>query len=482
MDETLKLQDEIQEIISDIDDATVNEVCNKLKTNLSEIGLPVVIRYIIFYSAINYRKVRTYVSLVQNMINIDGFTECLESNLYYGYTCRANKLISSLCELDLIGYDKSEYYKERFIRNRKNRSIYFQKPRFNEEIYNIIKLIKYDDVDSVQKITSQIGFDKNMYINIDSLKPFVHKDKYVHIPELRFINISAFFGSVQCFKYFILNGFELNKFSFICAIYGGEPEIIHSIEHKGFSVKKEDLIYSIPNHHHDIFDWIVEKFPDSLTKDVLRICIRSDFVHGILRYPSSQWFNDYSDSLINFHLMKMANNHGIYAYKSAISMLLLDDISIYKNQLICSLNIACEFGHIEIVKSLLAEENSHLVSQVGENNNLLLRACKQNHVELVEYLLSFPGVDVNAVVNKEFECPLCPLIIATHHNDCQILEMLLEREEIDVNQECKNEEFSTALKHAASLGNIEAVKLLTSHKDIDINKLGYSYQIYGVIF
>lgn len=49
------------------------------------------------------------------------------------------------------------------------------------------------------------------------------------------------FGSVKCFKYFLLNGFKLDDNSMGCAILGGEAEIIHNIEQNGFKVKNIDI-------------------------------------------------------------------------------------------------------------------------------------------------------------------------------------------------------------------------------------------------
>lgn len=53
--------------------------------------------------------------------------------------------------------------------------------------------------------------------------------------------------------------------------------------------------------------------------------------------------------------------------------------------------------------------------------------------------------------------------------------MLLEKPEIDINQESDIFENVTALNYAAFNGKIEATKLLLANKDINVDKLGYYF-------
>lgn len=94
----------------------------------------------------------------------------------------------------------------------------------------------------------------------------------------------------------------------------------------------------------------------------------------------------------------------------------------------------------------------------------------ENHFDLVQYFLSFPGVDVNV---PDDTCLFgFHLLSASYHYNCKVLKLLLERLEVNVNKSTGNGDCGTVSKQAACIGNIEAVRLLLSHKDIDNNLFG----------
>lgn len=287
------------------------------------------------------------------------------------------------------------------------------------------------------------------------------------------IDTAALFGSVRCFKYFLLNGHKLGENSMRCAIFSGETEIIHIIENEGFHVKESDLQYSIINHHRDIFDWIQAKFhPMVMSVDDLNLCFKHEFIHGILTYPISMWNKADLRKLANVEIQKNWNPSDLVS-KQLETMPNIIDIDLLRKKISESLKSAMGKGLPEIILSLLSPEA--VESQVFD----LFYACSKNHVSLVRYILTLLGIDVNKCCSDEFAEEFdFPLLAASSYHDCEILKMLLERPEINVNQ--KSECFLFALNKAVSKGNVEAVKLLLAHKDIKVNKLSSSYIVCGV--
>ncbi|EAY10690.1 hypothetical protein TVAG_364130 [Trichomonas vaginalis G3] len=130
-------------------------------------------------------------------------------------------------------------------------------------------ILKYDLIDEFIEETAQINFDINQKLP-------VNRYDFNKIDEkLSLIQMSAFYGSINCFKYLMLNNAEIDPLLFIFAIIGGNLEILHI-------VKGELDKMSIPNDNplflelkqrasqeslqiagsysrYNIFDWLISK-------------------------------------------------------------------------------------------------------------------------------------------------------------------------------------------------------------------------------
>ena len=87
----------------------------------------------------------------------------------------------------------------------------------------ITKSLRYDDVDTLQKIINQEGIDINQY----KVKYNIFED---FEEDQSLINYSAHSGSIKCFKYLILNEGEIDESTFYFSICGGNNEIIKIVE------------------------------------------------------------------------------------------------------------------------------------------------------------------------------------------------------------------------------------------------------------
>ena len=80
--------------------------------------------------------------------------------------------------------------------------------------------------------------------------------------EPNLIEYSAFFGSIQIFKYLMLNGFEINERLWLYSIHGRNTEIIHLLEEEVLKIENYNILFdeAIKCHHNEIADYIENNY------------------------------------------------------------------------------------------------------------------------------------------------------------------------------------------------------------------------------
>lgn len=447
----LEQQLTIQERLSNINEEGSNFLTDMAKDETwRETYLHSLIRNIFRYSVIRPKLLDLYLSLIEKLVRFPDFQIILESNIYFGLYVESTKLIDILCEKGILGSKIRRRYQKRIDLNREKA----KKNKFKK----LIDIIQEDDLESLQVMASQPGFDVNKTVDNEFSTCCLGYDIKVSL-----INLSAYFGSVKCFKFLLANCARLNAKSIKCAINGGEAEVIHIIEQQGIKVSEEDIECAVERHHTEIFDWIHEKYPHSLTKYVYYSCVKHDFVNGIIKGESfgEHWY--IFDNSSNISLIKSVFEQGVKmgVLNEAIKMNLIDFIPFMKGNIDETVLQACEEGHIEIVSSLLQAGCNDI--KIDFSSQLEV-ACRKSHTKIVRYLLALP----NACFEGVREGKYVPLIEAAGKN-LKIVKMLLDRPEIDINQECGYIGKGTALISAVDSGKADIVSLLLTCKGINVN-------------
>jgi len=147
----------------------------------------------------------------------------------------------------------------------------------------------------------------------------------------------------------------------------------------------------------------------------------------------------------------------------AMIKLLLNDPRMELTSAMTLLCDACHEGHLEVVK-LLLESGKFDVNQPGENRQTPLYAgCERGHLEIVQYLLD-SACELD--INEADNHQVTPLLIACEKGYYKIVDLLLSDRRTEVNHVDK--ENRTELWAAARCGNMPVVKrLLASNFDID---------------
>lgn len=155
-------------------------------------------------------------------------------------------------------------------------------------------------------------------------------------------------------------------------------------------------------------------------------------------------------------------------------LLFLVSLSIYNNQVIASSQLKKSteqskvlaewfwgaLGNIEVIKKLLHKVDIN--AQDNEGYTALMTAAMYGKDDIVELLLTVPGIDLN-VQNNEKETAL---MVAASHSE-SVVNRLLQVPSININ--AQDHEGETALMKAIMVGNEYVVKLFLQIPTLNIN-------------
>lgn len=120
-----------------------------------------------------------------------------------------------------------------------------------KNLNDIALSIRNDDVESLQQSLIKKNFDYN-----GKIKNSIYERCSFVNSSIAYIEFAAFFGSIKCFKYLLLN--KANKTNKLAqfAVGGGNVEIIHICEQIGCNFQ-DTLQVAIKYHRWEIFKWLI---------------------------------------------------------------------------------------------------------------------------------------------------------------------------------------------------------------------------------
>ena len=229
---------------------------------------------------------------------------------------------------------------------------------------NIAKAIRIDDVEKLQEISSQNNFDFNQKIEPSLYERF----SFVNEENVSLIDYAAFFGSIKCFKFLLLNGSNLTN-SGKFAVAGGNIEIINLCEQNQSSFKGS-FEAGIEFHRNDIFRYIydnkIERFSEynQSTSHKETGNSTTEINHNKLNYLGL-----ISILSSNYEVLSFLENEGMKTNDSLI-------------------NESAKIGNLFLVKYFLA--NNRIPKDI------LLSASESVNNELFQFILEQGGIDINA--------------------------------------------------------------------------------------
>lgn len=341
-----------------------------------------------------------------------------------------------------------------------------------------VHAIQKDDCTHIQKVISQTNIGHNSKIPLASTECNDDIKFGWQMPTM--LEYAAMQGSVDTFKYLLLNKAELTPKLSNYAILGGNLDIIHILEGcEGFTFNESDLTIAVRFHRHDIAEYLVDAYhmSDSLHtvfEALNQYNLRYFFAHIDL------FRNESGDNPVNINwiemnntrltLLQLAAKNGYYSlvelllpidqininlrsgvqgysallYASSSGLvdiveLLLEkgaDINLLSFRNETALHVASSHGHFEVVKFLI-EHDDNLLNKIDTDGNTALHLAVQNgRFKIAEFLLSISGIEVNTV-NKKHESPL---MLAVSENRMRIVTLLCQNPNVDIN--LMNNEYS----------------------------------------
>lgn len=237
----------------------------------------------------------------------------------------------------------------------KNIDHYDKKRKIGENFSTICKYIRKD------MLNEFISYVNQNNVSLSScIKKSIYETNYLLSIQqnVSLIEYAAFFGSVQIFKYLVLNKVKIPNSIWIYAIHGQNAEIIHLIEENNVDFDKlNDLeLYktvhqAISTHNNEIVQYILDNKIDQSNSSLYNLIIYSIF-------------SSYNLSLLP------------------------DDVDIGKIFVSC-----CAFDYKDLVLPLLAKDKSLIESRmeiryVFGKETPLYSALRNNKNEIVQILLS----------------------------------------------------------------------------------------------
>lgn len=128
------------------------------------------------------------------------------------------------------------------------------------------------------------------------------------------------------------------------------------------------------------------------------------------------------------------------------------------------LYMACYNGHLDIVQELLAREDIFINQADSDGNTPLHIVCCNGHLGIVQALIAKEGVRINQADSEG----VTPLYVACYKGHLDIVQALLVAEGIDVNQAKTNG--VTPLYIACCKGHLDIVQALIAKEGININQ------------
>lgn len=326
----LKMLDDLQELLYQLEESNFEETIEKM----DQIDLPAIIVAENFniYSYFDRKKISLFVRLI---FRLKSKNEIIEKIIMLQNLGKGMRIFSHFFrELVNIGLI-SRIHKPKKITDDKN---------ISSDDRLLKTVIMKDDIEQLKVIFTQPTFD------INQVHQFLEKPTLTNNrSQNTLIEFSAFCGSIKCFRFLYINGARLirDQLSIMkFAIMGGNVEIIQILEQSHIQVDKTCIRYAIHYHRKEIFDWLLEQFPESHNDITLsKICFEDEFIHGIFVFEKFDLKVALENS-VRFGLVSLA--------KDLLSRYSIEENSI-KEALLChGIYSACQTNDIEMVKVLFS--------------------------------------------------------------------------------------------------------------------------------
>jgi hypothetical protein len=252
--------------------------------------------------------------------------------------------------------------------------------------------LKYDEFDVLRDLTTHVDFS---FAETLSLSPY----ECANEEPISLLSFSAFYGSMKCFKFLLLNDLEMNEEVADFAVCSGNYEITRICEQRNCTFATA-FKKSIEYLHNEIADWIsitfdiYEPIPDLPHLLNIPFVVRQPEAHFIaLKTPIAEvimflcdkGFSVDTQNPGGFAQIHVAAANG---YSDIAALLVSYSCDVHKTNEVqnTALHLACEGGHAAIATLLISSGAD--VSAVGQDGQTPLHlASREGHTAIIKLLL-----------------------------------------------------------------------------------------------
>ncbi|OHT08785.1 hypothetical protein TRFO_22632 [Tritrichomonas foetus] len=320
--------------------------------------------------------------------------------------------------------------------------------------------LRNDDIDNLQIFACQHNFNINQ-----TIKPCFFERSALLMNSPNLIQYSAFYGSIRCFKYLLLNGANIdftdksNVGSLQFAIAGGNVEIIRICQQQGCNFINT-LSMAAQFHRYSIFDWLIDSVLNEKTvRKKMKYYVFNASIKSYNLTASLQCIeNAHPNIFKNWNIITDAVECGNIVMTKLLFTFKDINFNERSGQLLSS---SAKCGNLDLTKLIVSQPwFESLEKNVSEAINT---AVSYDSLEVLKYLETLINVDIFQISVFDQN----PFFTASSSGSLKCLKYLASKNEFDVNQ--VNNHDCIALRSAISAEQIEVVKFLLSLPTIDIN-------------
>ena len=194
------------------------------------------------------------------------------------------------------------------------------------------------------------------------------------------IDLSCLFGSFECFKFFLLNGFKITQSTVNRAIQGGNFDIIQNIFHNNLSFDNK-FLFSVSFHRYEISEWLFTNYKVDSTS-IINCVLCHNFKIFLYLYH-----NGFSLKSVDDQGRTLVHVASVIGYTKLIEFLLsigLDKDSFDLKKL-TPIYLALTYGHFDTVVYLLSKKCKY---DIGFMQTPLQLSASAGLLDIVKYLVS----------------------------------------------------------------------------------------------
>lgn len=344
---------------------------------------------------------------ISNLIK-ENFEDHKKSILFY--TFFAPEIKKNGMEKVIQFYKLEQYCTELFIKERND--------SLNPE--SLAHSIIFDDVDKFQDICSQNNVDLNSIIH----HSFLDSNTFIEQKDLSLIEYSAYYGSLQIFKFLLLNSAKFTDNLPLYAIIGGNYEIIHLIEkNRHIEFNQISIETAVLFHRNELVEYLINNYELKINLN----CLFNSIVSQNVDFFKTYFIENNSIDINRNNSMSLLNvimeNKGI-EFLNAFAVKYRNDREAIKSISFLS-NKAIENGDFFTLKYLIHGK----FFQPSVELNHVEKAFKKGYIEIIDLILK----ETNCSINHFFFDNWTSLHFAARYNNTDLIHYILTKKDVNVN-------------------------------------------------